>query len=33
MKALTSNVSKALPIGATLQCVDNTVHVKSKLYL
>ena len=24
MKALTSNVSKALPIGATLQCVDNT---------
>ena len=23
MKALTSNVSKALPIGATLQCVDN----------
>lgn len=24
MKALTSSVSKALPIGATLQCVDNT---------
>ena len=24
MKPLTSNVSKALPIGATLQCVDNT---------
>ena len=24
MKPLTSNVSKALPIGARLQCVDNT---------
>ncbi len=24
MKPLTSSVSKALPIGATLQCVDNT---------
>jgi large subunit ribosomal protein L14 len=24
MKAITSNVSKALPIGARLQCVDNT---------
>ena len=24
MKPLTSNVTKALPIGATLQCVDNT---------
>ena len=24
MKALTSNVTKALPIGARLQCVDNT---------
>ena len=24
MKAITSNVSKSLPIGARLQCVDNT---------
>ncbi len=24
MKALTSNVAKSLPIGARLQCVDNT---------
>ncbi|HSO25010.1 MAG TPA: 50S ribosomal protein L14 [Methanobacteriaceae archaeon] len=24
MKAITSNVTKALPIGARLQCVDNT---------
>ncbi len=24
MKAITSNVAKALPIGARLQCVDNT---------
>ena len=24
MKPLTSSVTKALPIGATLQCVDNT---------
>ena len=24
MKALTSNVTKALPIGARLQCIDNT---------
>ena len=24
MKPLTSNVTKALPIGARLQCVDNT---------
>ncbi len=33
MKALTSNVSKALPIGATLQCVDNTGARETKLYL
>ena len=24
MKAITSNVAKSLPIGARLQCVDNT---------
>ncbi|MDP1553092.1 MAG: 50S ribosomal protein L14 [Methanobacteriaceae archaeon] len=24
MKAITSNVTKALPVGARLQCVDNT---------
>ena len=24
MKAITSNVTKALPIGARLQCIDNT---------
>ena len=24
MKAITSNISKSLPIGARLQCVDNT---------
>ena len=24
MKAITSNVSKSLPIGARLQCIDNT---------
>jgi large subunit ribosomal protein L14 len=24
MKAITSNITKALPIGARLQCVDNT---------
>ena len=24
MKAITSNVSKSLPIGARLKCIDNT---------